>query len=137
MPLILHPCASQGNLATVTWPKFPVFSCQVGKTKQNKKKDLYIHAEILPPLLLSVLIMDLLLLLSVSSNLLDSNLPLRDILWSKAKVNQERKHKEMIKSMHYLTFSNWTNDLKSTWTHTLLFWNTCNLNTPLLTLFSM
>jgi len=38
------------------------------------------NAEILPPLLLWVLIMDVRLLLSVRSNLLLSDLPLRDVM---------------------------------------------------------
>jgi len=46
----------------------------------KKTENLYIHAEILPPLLLWVLIMDFRLLLSMSSILLYSHLPLRDVM---------------------------------------------------------
>ena len=59
---------------------------------------------ILPPLLLLVLFMEFRLLLSVRSNLLHSDLPLRDVMRSKAKVNQEKKH-ENIFNMQYPTFS--------------------------------
>jgi len=42
-----------------------------------------------------ILIMDFRLLLSVRSNILHSDLPLCDIMQSKAKGYQERKHKEL------------------------------------------
>jgi len=65
--------------------------------------------------------MDFRSLLSVRSNLLRSDLPLRDVMQSKAEVNQERKHEEMISYMHWPTFSNGTNDLTSARTRTLSF----------------
>mgnify|MGYP006890305337 FL=1 len=90
------------------------------KQLQNKnyKHNIYIHAEILPPLLLWVLIMDFRLLLSVRSNLLLSDFPLHDVMRSKSKVDQEKKHEEIIKYMHWLTFSNGTSGFISARTRT-------------------
>jgi len=59
----------------------------------NNKK--YIHAEILPPLLLWVPIMDVRVCLSVRSNILHSEFPLRDVMRSKPKLNQGRKHEAL------------------------------------------
>ena len=56
--------------------------------------------------------------------LLHSDLPLRDVLRFNAKVKQDRNHEEIIKYMHYSTFSNGTNDLTSAQTRTLSFLNT-------------
>ena len=72
-------------------------------------KNLYIYIyppRILPPLSLWDLIMDFRLLLSVRSNTLLSDLPFRDVMRSNAKVNQERKLEQIIKYMHFPTFSN-------------------------------
>jgi len=39
-------------------------------------------------------------------------------------VNQERTHEEIIKNMHYPTFSDRSNDLTSTQTRIVSLWNT-------------
>jgi len=51
--------------------------------------------------------MDFYLLLSVRYNHLLSDLALRDVMLSKAKVNKERKNEDIIKNVHY---QNGTND---------------------------
>ena len=50
---------------------------------------------------------------SVRPIILQSDFPLRDVMRSKEKVNQERKYEEVNNYMHYLTFSNMTNGLTS------------------------
>jgi len=52
-----------------------------------------------------VLIMDFRFFFSMRSNLLHSDLHLRDGMRSKAKVNPERKHEETIKYVHSISHS--------------------------------
>ena len=57
--------------------------------------------------------MDFALLLFVRPILLQSDLPLRDVMRYKEKVNQERKQEDVNKYMHYPTFSIGTSGLTS------------------------